>query len=242
MIPVLSLVTGTLNRPDSFARLVDSVIAHTDVPWELVVSDASDLPVDHDDPRVRILPERPRLGCVKGYNRAFRAALGEWVIWLNDDAEVVEGYALSAIAFMEGHPQTGLGCLYYSEKGGPFHINSAWSVPYANFGIIRRSLGDRVGWFDEDLTMYGNDNSLTLRVLLSGHGVAGIRDAKVIHHSVQDLTRMENQVHRLRDNDTLNRKYLTPSIKRQWQATYNRFRQEGDIVAWSHGRRPVPVR
>lgn len=128
------------------------------------------------------------------------------MIWLNDDAEVQPRYAREAITFMEAHPQIGLGALYYSENGCPYH------------------------------------NSLTLRVLLAGHGVAGIAGAHVIHHSEQDQIRMENQAYRLRDNDTLNRKYLTPYVKSCWQATYNRFRLPGDAIAWSHGRRPVGVR
>lgn len=238
----LSLVTGTRNRTRQFARLVESIIAHTPTPWELVVSDASDYPLELDVPaNVRILPERPRLGCTRGYNRAFREARGNWVIWLNDDVEVCEGYATAAIRFMEMHPYIGLGALYYSEpeNSKPFHVNSAWGCTYANFGIISRDLGNTVGWFDEEILMYGNDNSLTLRVLLAGFGVAAIPDAKVIHHSERDAEREqnENRTQRMRDNDVLQRKYMPQ--QRQWQATYQRFRVDTDSGAWAHGRRPV---
>ncbi len=203
MIPKLSIVTGTMNRQESFLRLLNSIVEHTSVSWELVVSDASDEPYNLQLPEnVKVLPERPRLGCVQGYNRAFRAATGEWVIWLNDDCEVLPDYAGAAIRFMEANRQIGLGAIHYSEDGGPFHINSAWGCIYANFGIFQRSLGSGLGYFDEDLQMYGCDNSLTLRVLLAGYGVAGIADSRVIHHSVKDDHRTMNQSSRRSDNDS----------------------------------------
>ena len=232
----LSLVTGTVNRPEPFANLVRSIVEHTTVDWELVVSDASDVPVECSDPRVRILPERPRLGCVKGYNKAFREARGAWIIFLNDDAEVTAGYDTAAIEFMEAHPQIGLGCLHYSENGGPFHFNSAWGVPYPNFGIFSKTLGEQVGYFDDALIMYGNDNSLALRILLADRGIADIPGSRILHHSRQDEVRAENQKHRARDNAVLHDTYM-PS-RRYWLAAYRKYRLPGQAEPWPHGQEP----
>src|SRR4026207_564490 len=96
----LSLVTGKVGRDESFARLVDSIFTHTRTPWELVVADASPEPYVSSLPNVRVLHEKPRLTHSKGYNAAFRACLGEFILWLNDDAEVCEGYDTAAVAFM----------------------------------------------------------------------------------------------------------------------------------------------
>lgn len=195
MNPVLSLVTGTRNRPQDIQRLVASIRAHTPMPWELVVSDASDEPVGEFGDRVRIIPERPRLGCTKGYNVAFRAATGKWVIWLNDDCTVMPGYAEAAIRTMEANPQFGLGALYYADAGTGqgYHINECeFGMIYANFGIISRELGEQVGWFDEICEMYGNDNSLAYRVLMAGKGITGIPEARIFHHSTQDAQRIAN--------------------------------------------------
>lgn len=219
MKPVLSLVTGTRNRPSDFRRLVDSIEANTPMEWELVVSDASDTPIENESvatdqtwPRIKIIPERPRLGCTAGYNRAFRKARGEFVLWLNDDCEVMPGYAEHAIRFMEQHPEIGIGALYYADAGTreTFHVNRcAFGMLYANFGILRRELGNQVGWFDEELTMYGNDNSLTYRVLIAGKGVAGIAEARIFHHSTRDAHRVENndETYRHAQADLLRAKY-----------------------------------
>lgn len=233
--PILSLITGKVGRDESFQRLVHSIVTRTDVPWELVVSDASEFAYPSSVSNIRVIHESPRLTCVQGYNAAFTAARGKYCLYLNDDAEVLPGYATEAVKFMEANPRIGLGALHYSENGGPFHVNSSWGVTYANFGIISKQLGDSVGWFDTDLKMYGNDNSLGFRVLLAGRGIADIPEVRVLHHVVQDQARAENQASRLRDNHTLTEKYLP--LRLQWLSTFNRHKI-GGTVPWSHGVKP----
>ncbi len=232
----LSIVTGTRNRPDSFRALVDSIEEHTKgIDWELVVSDASDDPIEEQAvatdeawERIRVIAERPRLGCTKGYNRAFKASKGEWVIWLNDDVTVDQGWAETAISFMESNPEIGLGALYYDEPEKPLQVNTAWGIPYANFGIISRVLGDKLGWFDEDLEMYGNDNSLTFRVLLVGIGVAAIPGAVVHHHPIRDVERQNNEKSKMRASDVLHEKYYhrLPIMR----AVYDRARSKSLVT------------
>lgn len=224
--PVLSLVTGTRNRQVSLNRLVISIQKHTPLDFELIISDASDEPISTDGfpLNVRVIPERPRRGCSSGYNIAFHYAVGEWCIWLNDDCEVTPGYATTAIQFMERNPEIGLGALYYSDPNhSGFKINKcSFGMTYANFGILKRSLGDNVGWFDDEITMYGGDNSLTYRVLMAGKGIAGISDARIIHHSENDPERAVNNhmPFRIAQADYLKSKYL-PYLA-QMRATYER--------------------
>jgi GT2 family glycosyltransferase len=235
MTPVLSLITGKVGRDESFRRLVDSIVKNTDVEWELVVSDASEAPWPGTD-QVRVLHEKPRLTCSRGYNNAFRAARGEFCLFLNDDAEVQPKYASTAVSFMRNHLKIGLGALHYSEDGSPYHVNSAYGCIYPNFGILSRVLGDDIGWFDEDIYMYGCDNSLAFRVLLAGYGVSDIPGACVIHHSEKDNIRTENQRQRSRDNEVLSSKYM--HRKHHWQMIYNRNRVDTGTVPWSHGVDP----
>lgn len=220
MTPLLSLVTGTLNRPVSLQRLVKSIQTHTQIPWELVIADASDEPIENvfKSANITVIPERPRQGFVKGYNRAFQYTTGQWVIWLNDDAEVQPGYAKAAIDFMEANPSIGLGALYYAENKLPYRVWTQLGMIYANFGIISREFGNQIGWFDEDLTMYGSDNSLTFRVLLAGKGVVSIPAARVWHHVQIDKYKDENQKYRLPDGKKLHEKYF-PKVE-QMKAVY----------------------
>src|SRR5512146_1850241 len=90
--PLLSLVTGHVNRHRSLVRLIHSIREHTTVDWELVISDASDECYQTNGPRIVVLEEKPRLSNTQGYNRAFHRTKGQWIIYLNDDAEVTAGY------------------------------------------------------------------------------------------------------------------------------------------------------
>lgn len=222
--PKLSLVTGTLNRPVEFRRLVDSIITNTTVDWELIVSDASDFPTEPIDERITILEERPRLGYCAAYNRAFAHCRGEFVIFLNDDARVCAHYDVNAIAFMERNPQIGLGALYYSNQGQPFAVNIYAQMIYANFGILRRSLGEQLGWFWSELRMYGTDNALAFDVLLAGLGVAGIENARIIHDETADAQREFNQINRCEGADALQAKY-SPRWE-EMKAVYHRALME----------------
>ncbi len=235
---MISLVTGTLNRPQGFKALLDSIIANTSMDWELVVGDATN-PRSYtlDVPKnVTVLHENPRRGHCKGYNECFRACEGDWIIWLNDDAEVCPNYDIEAVKFMVAHPSIGLGALHYSENGGPFHVNSAWEVVYANFGIFRKSVGEQIGYFDEGMAMYGGDNSLALRMLLHDYGIADIPNAKILHNPINDQTRRENQELRNRDNKVLQDSYM--SLRRYWQATYRKHAVLNGLDPWPHGVRP----
>lgn len=229
----LSLVTGTYNRPKQYRRLLDSILRHTSVDYEIVVSDASDSPEIFPHERVKTIIEQPRLGHCKGYNAAFRACTGDYILWLNDDAEVTENYDVEAVSFMESNKKIGLGALHYSENGSPFHINSAWGVPYANFGIFPRWLGEKVGYFDEAISMYGADNSLAFRILLADYGIAEIAKSRILHHSEQDAVRRENQVNRLRDNRVLQEVYMPK--RKYWLAAYQRYRMP-ETAVWTHGQ------
>lgn len=218
----LSIVTGTMDRPLAFQRMLESVCDHAGVDWELIVADASEKkPVSQPRHfRVRVLRESPRLGCSKGYNRAFRETRGEYVLWLNDDCEVLPGFDTEAIQFMEENRKIGLGALYYAEYPLSFHVNAYFDMVYANFGILKREFGEQIGWFDEDFSMYGSDNALAFRVLLAGKGIAGIPKARVIHHAERDENRIRNNHYdqRITDVERLTRKYAP--VMAQMRETY----------------------
>lgn len=237
--PILSLVTGKVERDISFRRLVDSILRNTVVDFELIVSDASDIAYVPESKFIKVIHEKPRKTHSHGYNAAFRACSGKFAIWLNDDAEVCPGYDTESIVFMEAHPRIGLGALHYSENGGPFHVNEAYGCIYGNFGIVRKELGDSVGWFDPDLRMYGCDNSLAFRILLADYGIADISKAKILHHSVNDPIRSQNQIGRPRDNQILTDRYMPQ--RTEWLAAFRRHYVNTGTVPWVHGREPSKV-
>jgi len=209
MAPLLSIVVGTRDRAEGYRAMLDSIRAHTgEVEWELLVEDVSDSPhYAKEEDRVRVFRRFPPDGHIKGYNRMFRQAQGEWVTWLNDDSIVMPGWAEQAIKWMQGHPLVSLGCLTWSDAGGPWHVAEWHEMPYANFGLLRRGLGDAVGWFDEVSTFYGGDNTLALRVILAGHAVEGVPGRHVSHGRFQDRHRPANESTQIQDLRAISAKY-----------------------------------
>jgi GT2 family glycosyltransferase len=206
--PLLSVIVGTIDRPQHIANCIESVRRHTTIPYELIVGDASERhpPLVSSGP-LRVVREKPRLGHAKGYNQLFRQARGKWVCWLNDDARVTPGWANNAVAFMEYTPWVGLGCFYYSEHGCCFHLSQYQDFIYANFGILSKQFGDRIGWFDECVRMYGADNSITFKTILAGKGVSGIPGAKIMHEPISDDIRRGNMAGQKSDEKALLDKY-----------------------------------
>ncbi len=227
---ILSIVTGTVDRHASIQTFVDSVRLNTTVDYELLIVDASRDPINLIGPpsQARVIREWPRQTYVAGYNKAFAQCRGKYVVWMNDDAEVTPGWDVSAVNFMDAHPEVGLGCLPFRDPGeSTFTVRELWNLPYANFGIIRREIGEAVGWFDSDLTMYGSDNSISCKVLIAGHGVAPIKDSKIEHHRFKDTVRFRNQHPRVVDGRTIIRRYST-QVRRMSRAFWKNLPETED--------------
>ena len=200
--PTLSVITGHWERHNEIARLTRWVAERTPpVDYEFLIADCSEVPFDpasvgEAGTHARIVRDWPKSTCSLAYERMVREARGEFVLWLNDDAEPFPNYAENALKFMRANPTVGLGALYWCHSTPPFFVDQ-WpaGVPYANFGIFRKELAVR--WehpFDADLVpMYGLDNAPSLKVWLAGLGVVGIPDARVINHRIHDAQRQHNE-------------------------------------------------
>lgn len=199
MIPELSIVSGTVDRPEHLNRFVRSIVDHTDIPYELILVDSGDKPCvlesDLIRPEIKILRDIPRAGYRQAYNKGFNAATGRYVVFLNDDVEVMKSWAIEAVRFMDANKKwCGMGAIYFSENGphGKFEIREWLNLPYANFGVISKELGNRLGWFDDYIYTYGADNSLSFKVYLAGYSISGIPYCKVMHNPVMDLNKQSN--------------------------------------------------
>jgi GT2 family glycosyltransferase len=192
--PLFSLVTGSRNRPESLERFLASVKEHTTHPYEVLIADASDTPYESGDERVRVFPEPEPLGFVRGYNRVFPEARADWVVWLNDDVELMPGWSRLLAATISRGPQVDLFCLPLSEPGEeePFLL-LYHGLPLACFGCMRRLAGEALGWFDEGFGFYGADPDLSLRVTATGRRIAPVLGRPLFHHREEDDLRPANE-------------------------------------------------
>jgi GT2 family glycosyltransferase len=237
---MLSIVTGTRNRPDSISAFVRSILEHTTHPFELLIGDASDdEPFACEDERVRILPETEPLGACRAYNRLFRAARGEFVCFLNDDLEVLPEWSDRIFDVFARHPEVELAPIPLIEPDEPLPFVMLYhDVPVTQMGVVRRAAGEQLGWFDECFRAYGTDVDFTMRFVASGRAMAPVFGRVVHHHKLEDDLRTSTSATLQRDNQTLSQRWRprVPALRRAYRrVSYRYFRRLS--TRWSEGYR-----
>ncbi|MBR3407832.1 MAG: glycosyltransferase family 2 protein [Paludibacteraceae bacterium] len=107
-----SIVILNWNGEKMLREYLSSVVQHSALPdCEVVVADngSSDNSVDFiqkEFPSVRIIRLRHNYGFAEGYNRAIKQLKeSEYVVLLNSDVEVTEGWLQPVLDYMDAHPE-----------------------------------------------------------------------------------------------------------------------------------------
>ncbi len=223
----LSIVNPTYNRLSRLCRCIAQIRANVSVKHELVVVDGGSTDGTRaflaGDGNLHVILEHEREGAVKAFNKGFRAAKGEYVMWLNDDAYPLTGSVEAAIRMLERHDTVGMVALYHDwdrtvnvldqveHDGRTYSIYHVRGYTYANFGLLRRSLLHRVGYADERYYFNGFDPDLSLKVRLeAGLLVIGCREALVHHEEFHDERKLSDIAIGLEDNKKLFAKWNLP--------------------------------
>ncbi len=203
--PTVSIIVPTFNRLNKLRRCIDRIRHNVAIDREVIVVDggstdgARDWLADQGDLRV-ILEER-REGAVRAFNKGFRAAAGTYVMWLNDDAYPLPGSVEAAVGFIErpDFRDVGMVAFYHNwhsdrnvldrveHEGQTYELCNVRGYPYANFGLLRRTLLERIGYADEQFYFFGFDPDLSLKIQLGeGLKVIGCRSALIHHDELHD--------------------------------------------------------
>lgn len=203
--PILSIVIPTFNRIDRLRRCLDKIRQNVATAAEVVVIDGGST----DGTRqwltcrkdLRVVLEEKREGAVRAFNKGFRAATGRFVMWLNDDAYPMPGAVEAAIEMIQRDdiPDLGMVAFYHnwagehnvldrvSHEGESYELCHVRGYPYANFGLLRRDLLERIGFADERFYFFGFDPDLSLRIQIDeGLKVLGCREALIHHDQYHD--------------------------------------------------------
>lgn len=248
--PTVSIVIATYARLDLLKRCIDTVRAHVTVPHEtLVVGGAStDGTADwvREQSDLRFIHETAREGATKAYNKGFKAARGTYVMWLNDDSYPLPGAVEAAVRALEGSDPADVGMIAFyhnmnqplnqldevCQNGIAYRLFRSRLLPYANFGLLRRSLLERIGWLDERFYFCAWDPDLSLTIqLCEGLRVVGCREA-IIHHAehLDDRKREDMAAFKV-DNAKLHAKWPLWRCRirrRRWQ-----WKHRGGPPYWS---------
>jgi hypothetical protein len=215
---LLSIVTGTYNRLPHLQRMMASVREGwpRHLPLEFVIVDGGStdgtLAWLETQPDVRLINHGELRGAIRAFCEGAEAARGDYVVMANDDVAFWSDSLLRAIVHLETHRACGAVAFAdnRSEQKGVAHGFRAEKMPaiasdgkptavvYAQVGMFRRWLGDRVGWWgmhDEFMgsaRTYGGDNFLSACIWELGYGVEAVEGCAVNDQIVQDLMRRHN--------------------------------------------------
>jgi GT2 family glycosyltransferase len=250
--PTVSIIIPTCNRQPLLIRCLASLRGTVRSPHETIVVDGKsgdgtrEWLASQDD--VLVVLEPAAEGVTKAVNRGFRLARGTYVMWLNDDAELLPDAVSEAIALIERPDMHDVGMVgfYHTMQqernrldevdldGRCYGFFNVRGYPYANFGLIRRELLERLGYADESYVSFGWDPDLSLKVQLEARlKVVGCRRALIRHEEHDDDRRAFDVEHHLgRSNERLFRKWKLPekSGYPDPRPGYQRFMRERNLL------------
>lgn len=216
---LLSIVTGTYNRLASLQAMIESV--RTQIPrhigYEIVVVDggSADGTIEWCDQQrdICLIRHGSLKGAIKAFTEGAMVAQGEYVVMGNDDITFHSFGLMRALAYLEEHRDCGAVAfadnrshqagiteeIYRVERMPAVGVDGKQvAVPYAQVGMIRRWLGNQVGWWGATdpivgkARTYGGDNYLSARIWELGFSVDAVMGCAIDDGIVRDGLRQNN--------------------------------------------------
>ena len=211
---LISVIVVNWNGTPHLRRCLTALRAQQFRDFEAIVvdngsSDGSDVIVTREFPEFRLLPQTANLGFATANNIGARAASGEWLALLNNDAFAEPDWLTQLAQATRQYPEcTGfascqlsdadpgrldgagdsyhsIGLAWRSGRGRPF--GPPWDAPRAVFApcaaaaLYRRAAFLDAGGFDETFFCYFEDVDLAFRLGLQGRRFMYIPQARVRH-------------------------------------------------------------
>ena len=101
--PVVSIIVPTYQRPDDLARCLRSITQTVRLPHEVIaVAVADDAPTQTflKSANVKTIVQPTRGGCVQAMNLGLRSAVGDYLMQINDDCELLPHSVANAVRFL----------------------------------------------------------------------------------------------------------------------------------------------
>ncbi|MBC8199092.1 MAG: glycosyltransferase family 2 protein [Desulfobacteraceae bacterium] len=203
--PNLSIIVVSYNTADLIGNCLKSVFAASNITKEIFVvdnasTDGSVTLIKKNFPAVYLIANMENRGFAAANNQMLPQCKGKYIFFLNPDTEVVPDTFSKAISFMDANSHIGLagtkiinpdGTLQWSvsyKYPGQKHTTNELSELPGNIAcvlgasmIARSELVKKIGGFDEDFFLYGEDQDLCLRIRKLGYEIGYIDSATVVH-------------------------------------------------------------
>jgi GT2 family glycosyltransferase len=211
-----SIVVVTFNSMGSIKECVDSVLEFLGTFDELILVDNASTDATPQflnalvgtDPRVKVILNDKNLGFSEGCNVGVRASEGDYIVLLNPDTTVIEGWIGRMRAYFEDASVGAVGPLSNGVFGlqqyhlhfpknvksslSPIELHSLAIQVNARRGVesklligfclmIRRKVLDQMGLLDKELFLGCDDLDLSWRLRLAGYKLMIATDVLVLH-------------------------------------------------------------
>ena len=164
--------------------------------------------VRSDFPSVQLVTSLVNLGFVGGHLLGYARATGDYVCFLNSDTQIEADSLNELIKFMEANPDAGactpkilwmedpsqIDCIgdYLTATGMMYHYgyrqkDQGFDTPHPIFAakgvclLVRASVLDEVGMFDDSYFAYFEETDLCWRIWLAGYKVYFVPSARILH-------------------------------------------------------------
>jgi GT2 family glycosyltransferase len=198
--PVVSIIVPTLHRPTALDACLRSIARTVDVAHEVIcvtVSGDTETETIARANAVKLINQPTRAGCVNATNLGFKAARGKYLLQMNDDCKLLPHSVANAVRFLEAPANGGVGQAAFFHDSpvrrnvhGQIQVEGVWyfvchvrGLCYANFGLAKRELYERLGWLDERYFMYGADPDFSLKVWHEAELKVEPCSGALIHHA-----------------------------------------------------------
>lgn len=210
--PFVSIVILTRNNLEYTQKCLESIRKYTPEPHEIIVVDngSTDGTVEHleSQPDVKLIKNGFNLGFALGNNRGLLEARGNYVVFLNNDVVVTEGWLRKLIACTESDPHVGIVgprsnyvAGYQLVKNVPYGEDMEAMQEFAkswgkkNLGnweevlrvigfcmLVKREVIEKIGGFDPQFGL-GNfeDDDFCIRAQIAGFRIKIAHDV-FVHH------------------------------------------------------------
>ncbi|MEK7700204.1 MAG: glycosyltransferase, partial [Planctomycetota bacterium] len=223
---ICTIIILTWNALDYTKKCVHSIQHHTSYPHEIIFVDnaSTDGTVEYlrnlvkEHSNYKLIENKENRGFAAGNNQGAAAASGEYVLLLNNDVLVSDGWLESLVESLEKDEKIGMvgpitnsisgrqmiNSIPYADDGG-FHEFSqkirkacyGWLTPryrIAGFAVLmKKSLYEDVGGLDESFgTGNYEDDDLCLKIREKGYAI--MVDESVFIHHYRSQTFIENKI------------------------------------------------
>lgn len=193
--PAISIVIATApGRMDKLKLCLKSIDQSTYRSFEVIVVDNSNIPttsqwINSRYPYMKTL-RMPNNTGIFAYNVGFANASGEFIFLLDDDCVIFKDTLKKIVESFNKQPKTtGVITLKIkdikSDYYGTAHLDNLKILYIPSFAggasIIRKSVFDKVGYFDADFFCWEHEEDLAIKILNAGYRIYFDKNITILH-------------------------------------------------------------